>query len=60
MIEAVKEIHDKGVIHADIKPDNIIYNKDSKELQLIDFSASLFKVEDVELIETDWKHVSLG
>ena len=60
LIEAVKEIHDKGVIHADIKPDNIIYNKDNKELQLIDFSASLFKVEDVELIETDWKHGTLG
>lgn len=36
MVEIVKEIHKKGFVHRDIKPDNFLFGKD-KQLYLIDF-----------------------
>jgi len=37
---ALDYMHDKGWLHCDIKPDNIVFNK-SSELRLIDFSLSV-------------------
>ncbi|RZD15952.1 MAG: hypothetical protein EVJ46_07075 [Candidatus Acididesulfobacter guangdongensis] len=37
--DAVKAIHDKGLLHQDIKPDNIII-KDSGDIKIIDFGSS--------------------
>lgn len=39
--EALRSIHQKHVVHADINPKNIIYNNKTKELQIIDFGYSL-------------------
>jgi serine/threonine protein kinase len=33
-------LHAKGIVHRDIKPDNLVYSHGQKELKLIDFSAS--------------------
>ena len=39
--EALRTIHKKHIIHADINPKNIIYNMETKELQIIDFGYSV-------------------
>ncbi|MBF8276403.1 MAG: serine/threonine protein kinase [Candidatus Brocadiaceae bacterium] len=38
--EIVGEIHQKGIIHKDIKPGNIVINPDTKETRIIDFGLS--------------------
>ncbi len=39
--KALQLIHQKHIIHADINPKNIIYNPETKALQIIDFGYSL-------------------
>jgi serine/threonine protein kinase len=37
---ALREVHAQGVIHKDINPSNLIWNPDSRHLQLIDFGIA--------------------
>ncbi|DAB38776.1 MAG: hypothetical protein A2023_02275 [Sulfuricurvum sp. GWF2_44_89] len=39
--EALQIIHQKHIIHADINPKNVIYNHETKALQIIDFGYSV-------------------
>lgn len=39
--EALQIIHQKHIIHADINPKNIIFNSETKALQIIDFGYSI-------------------
>ena len=39
-LQAVKELHQRGVIHRDLKPDNIGFDLSSSELQLFDLGLS--------------------
>ncbi len=49
MIKSLGVIHSRGVIHRDISPDNIMYNKNGK-LKLMDFgSARYFTNEDRQM-----------
>ena len=41
VIEGVKELHELGYIHRDLKPDNIVLNLDPLEVRLIDFDAAV-------------------
>ncbi|MEM7184666.1 MAG: serine/threonine-protein kinase PknK, partial [Spirochaetota bacterium] len=38
--EAIENIHHQEVIHLDIKPSNVIYNSEHKDLNVIDFGIS--------------------
>jgi serine/threonine protein kinase len=39
ILNILKNIHDRNVIHMDIKPENIVYNHCTKEVVLIDFES---------------------
>jgi PAS domain S-box-containing protein len=40
--ETIRYLHQKHIIHADVNPKNIIYNPETKAVQMIDFGYSLF------------------
>ena len=42
LIDAVARLHDRGIAHLDIKPENIIVNPEDLSCQLIDFEAARF------------------
>jgi serine/threonine protein kinase len=50
LVEILENLHQKRIIHKDIKPANILINPETKEIFLIDFSiASLLPKETQEL-----------
>ncbi len=40
LAKALVEIHSKNIIHKDINPSNILYNRDTGEVKIIDFGIS--------------------
>lgn len=47
LISLIEKLHSIGLNHADIKPDNILINEETKVMTLIDFSNS-FAYFDVD------------
>jgi predicted ATPase/signal transduction histidine kinase/CheY-like chemotaxis protein len=41
LADALGEIHDRGIIHCDLNPANVLLNRDTGELALADFGASV-------------------
>jgi diguanylate cyclase (GGDEF)-like protein/PAS domain S-box-containing protein len=41
IIDIIGAIHEQGIIHKDIKPDNLIWNRKTDEVQLIDFDLAV-------------------
>lgn len=56
MMSAVKLLHSHKIIHADLKPDNIVINYDNDynitDMKVIDFDVSIFDAIPVELNNT--------
>jgi serine/threonine protein kinase len=46
MIDILEELHNNSVIHQDIKPANILFNKNNQKIYLIDFGISSIWKED--------------
>ncbi len=47
-LRAVKVLHDKGFVHGDIKPENIIYDENLKKAHMVDFTFLLKENEKVK------------
>lgn len=48
--ETLEELHQQSVIHKDIKPANIIFNPDTEQVKLTDFSISTLNTIDNQLL----------
>lgn len=46
MISALDYLKYKQICHRDIKPENILYNSETHELKLLDFSIAVIKTGD--------------
>jgi serine/threonine protein kinase len=51
LLPVLREIHNRGILHRDIKPDNIMRNRDNNKLVLIDFGIAKQVLELDEPIE---------
>ena len=48
LISAIKHIHEAGVIHNDIHPDNILYNEKTKKILILDFDEAIINTGKVQ------------
>jgi serine/threonine protein kinase len=47
LVQAIEYIHQQGICHRDLKPDNVLINPKTKEIKLTDFNISKrFEVEE--------------
>jgi serine/threonine protein kinase len=46
VLAALREVHKRNIIHCDVKPENLMFDPDSKHTMLIDFGLSLRVLKD--------------
>lgn len=56
ILNGIKHLHDNGIIHSDIKPDNCLLNErtPTAHLKLCDFSSSIFAYDNEVNITNGW------
>ncbi|MBF0224779.1 MAG: DUF2791 family P-loop domain-containing protein [Desulfobacterales bacterium] len=47
LVDYIGDIHDKGIVHKDINPSNILYNPSTQSIKIIDFGISGFLSEEI-------------
>ncbi len=50
LLEGIKVLHGLGVVHKDIKPENILFNPDTLDIHYIDFGFACLK-KDIDCLE---------
>ena len=53
IVRILSFVHEKGLIHRDVKPDNFVFNKDGTEVYIIDFGLCK------KYIDNDNKHIEI-
>jgi serine/threonine-protein kinase PRP4 len=48
LLSALRHLERCGIVHADIKPDNIIVNEAKTALRLCDFGSAFFLTDNIE------------
>lgn len=46
IISAIQTLHSKKIYHMDLKPNNIVLEKNSDQCKIIDFGSSILSIED--------------
>eukprot|EP00547_Thalassionema_nitzschioides_P010065 CAMPEP_0194227200 /NCGR_PEP_ID=MMETSP0156-20130528/42739_1 /TAXON_ID=33649 /ORGANISM="Thalassionema nitzschioides, Strain L26-B" /LENGTH=347 /DNA_ID=CAMNT_0038959679 /DNA_START=107 /DNA_END=1147 /DNA_ORIENTATION=- len=49
VLKALEDLHDRGIIHLDVKPENLLLNEDGTEIKLCDFG-----IARLEYVEEDY------